>query len=297
MQTDLPETYYLDNVLTLFAHVRRVYADILDPEPLQFLERFDMLSADASKLCIRLLNRSHDCYRISKLHYNEIVSLQTAISELAQSGFIELNANIDRPDLLSLYTLTELRKLMSDYPALSVHGKLRRSELESALIESAETEESKEVWMFGLYALEEKHLELLNQITQHSSEDEKENEAHLLEQLYDCRQMREDFEAMLIKHNGHSSRVIGNVLQEHGVDEQIYHKGAVIGNHCMAFAENGHDILQGVSKDMKTVINTPLHIQYLDNLTEALDGIMDPLYNVDEGENPHGPMRSVVYLY
>ena len=40
MQPDLPETYYLDNVLTLFAQVRRVYADILDPEPLQFLEAF-----------------------------------------------------------------------------------------------------------------------------------------------------------------------------------------------------------------------------------------------------------------
>ena len=92
MQPDLPETYYLDNVLTLFAHVRRVYADILDPEPLQFLKRFDRLSANASKLCIRLLNRSHDCYRISKLNYHEIVSLQTAISELAQSGFIELDA-------------------------------------------------------------------------------------------------------------------------------------------------------------------------------------------------------------
>jgi hypothetical protein len=142
MQPDLPETYYLDNVLTLFAHVRRVYADILDPEPLQFLERFDMLSADASKLCIRLLNRSHDCYRISKLNYNEIVSLQTAISELAQSEFIELNAKIDRRELLSLYTLAELRTLMGDYPALSVLGKLRRSELESALIEFAETESS-----------------------------------------------------------------------------------------------------------------------------------------------------------
>ena len=140
MQPDLPESYYLDNVLTLFAHVRRVYADILDPEPLQFLERFDMLGADASKLCIRLLNRSHDCYRISKLSYNEIDSLQTAINELAQSGFIELNAKIDRLDLLSLYTLAELRTLMSDYPALSVLGKLRRCELDSVLIQSAEAD-------------------------------------------------------------------------------------------------------------------------------------------------------------
>ncbi len=97
MPPDLPETYYLDNVLTLFAHVQRVYADILDPEPLQFLERFAALGADASKLCIRLLNRSHDRYRCSKLNYPEIESLQTAISELADSGFIELNSEIEPP--------------------------------------------------------------------------------------------------------------------------------------------------------------------------------------------------------
>ncbi len=90
--------------------------------------------------CQTFSNRRFFCYRISKLSYNEIDSLQTAISELAQSGFIELNAKIDRRELLSLYTLAELRTLMSDYPALSVFGKLRRSELESALIESAETE-------------------------------------------------------------------------------------------------------------------------------------------------------------
>ena len=140
MPPDLPETYYLDNVLTLFAHVQRVYADILDPAPLQFLERFGRLGTDASKLCIRLLNRSHDRYRRSKLNYPEIKSLQTAITELTNSGFIELNSEIDRSDLLALYTLVELRMLMSDYPALGAFGKLRRSELESALIESAGAE-------------------------------------------------------------------------------------------------------------------------------------------------------------
>ena len=137
MPPDLPETYYLDNVLTLFAHVQRVYADILDPEPLQFLERFDALSTDARKLCIRLLNRSHDRYRCSKLHYPEIKSLPAAITELADSGFIELNSEIEPHNLLALYTLAELRTLMSAYPALVALGKLRRSELEAVLIESA----------------------------------------------------------------------------------------------------------------------------------------------------------------
>ena len=94
MQPDLPETYYLDNVLTLFAHLRRVYADILDPATLGFLDQFDALGTDARMLCIRLLNRSPECYRRSKLSYAEIGSLDNAIDELAARGFIRVNGEI-----------------------------------------------------------------------------------------------------------------------------------------------------------------------------------------------------------
>ena len=140
MQPDLPETYYLDNVHRLMAHVSRVYADILDAGPLEFLERFSALGADAQMLCIRLLNRSPDCYRRSKLNYSEIGSLDAAIEELAQQGFIELNGALERTDLLALYTLAELRALLQDFPALADIGKLRRSEFEQALIESGDND-------------------------------------------------------------------------------------------------------------------------------------------------------------
>jgi len=140
MQPDLPETYYLDNVHTLFAHVGRVYADILDAGPLEFLEQFSALGADAQMLCIRLQNRNPDCYRRSKLSYAEIGSLDAAIDELARHGFIQLNGALERIDLLALYTLAELRSLLQDFPALSGHGKLRRNEFEQALIESGDNE-------------------------------------------------------------------------------------------------------------------------------------------------------------
>ena len=87
MLPDLPQTYYLDNVHTLFAQLRRVYADILETGTLQFLDAFDALSADAQMLCIRLLNRNPDCYRRSKLSYAEIGSIDHAIEELAPEGF------------------------------------------------------------------------------------------------------------------------------------------------------------------------------------------------------------------
>jgi len=135
MQPDLPESYYLDNVLTLFDHVERVYADLLTPAQLAFLNHFAAAGVDAKKLCIRLLNRSHDYYRRSKLNYDEIVSLDAAIAELAQMGFLEINGDIDRATLLSLFTLPELRVLIGDGDDPGALGKLRRAEFEDALLE------------------------------------------------------------------------------------------------------------------------------------------------------------------
>ncbi len=129
MRPDLPETYYLDNVLTLFEHVTRVYADLLEEQQLEFLQGFAELSMDAKKLCIRLLNRGPDWFRASKLSYPEIKSLDAAIEELATQGFLEVNGEIDPPALLSLYTMPELRALLDDAPDLKT---MRRTELEQA---------------------------------------------------------------------------------------------------------------------------------------------------------------------
>ena len=137
MRPDLPETYYLDNVITLFEHVTRVYADLLEEQQLEFLQGFAELSMDAKKLCIRLLNRGPDWFRASKLSYPEIKSLDAAIEELATQGFLEVNGEIDPPALLSLYTMPELRALLDDAPDLK---KLRRAELEQALLERDDEE-------------------------------------------------------------------------------------------------------------------------------------------------------------
>ncbi len=135
MQPDLPPTYYLDNVLTLFDHVVRVYADILDPGQIEFIETFDALGADAQKLQIRLLNRSHDYYRIGKLNYAEIEDLPAAIEELAQAGGIALDPEIEPGTLLSLFTKPELLSPLEDKSALA---RLRRAELESQLLDNAD---------------------------------------------------------------------------------------------------------------------------------------------------------------
>jgi len=132
MTPDLPESYYLDNVLTLFDHVERVYADLLEPGQTAFLEQFGALGDDAKKLYIRLLNRSHDWFRRGKLNYPEIGSIDAAIDELALCGYLEVNADIDRAILIPLFTRPELLELMDDKTGLN---KLKRAELEAILFD------------------------------------------------------------------------------------------------------------------------------------------------------------------
>ncbi len=108
MRPDLPETYYLDNLQTLFAHVENVYSDLLDPTQIHFLHQFAALKPNAQKLYTRLLNRSHDYYRASKLHYAEIERIEQAIAELEESGCIKLNEAISLETLFSLFTKAEL---------------------------------------------------------------------------------------------------------------------------------------------------------------------------------------------
>ncbi len=133
MPPDLPETYYHDNVLLLFEHVENLYSDLLDAGQLEFFQRFAALGADAQKLYIRLLNRSHDCYRVSKLSYPEIASLDAAIAELDASGCIELNPSLERESLLKLFTKPELLAPCG-LPGLK---NLRRDAIEAALLERA----------------------------------------------------------------------------------------------------------------------------------------------------------------
>jgi hypothetical protein len=135
MQPDLPEGYYLDNVITLFDHVETLYADILEVEQLDFLQRFATLGSDAQKLYIRLLNRSHHLFRLSKLNYPEIASMQSAIDALELSGFIETSPSLEREELIGLFNKAELLALHDDQSTIK---NLSRPALEAHTLDQAD---------------------------------------------------------------------------------------------------------------------------------------------------------------
>ena len=135
MQPELPEGYYLENVRTLFDHVERLYGDILARPQLDFLQQFAALSTDAKKLYIRLLNRSHDLFRLRKLRYPEIASIPAALAQLEPGGFLRINPDIENGRLLSLFTKTELLAFHPERTRLQNH---KRSDIEAYLLDQAD---------------------------------------------------------------------------------------------------------------------------------------------------------------
>ena len=112
------------------------------------------------------------------------------------------------------------------------------------------------------------------------SDEKVENECHLMEQLFITRKMKDQFANILKKHEGHASRIIANAMSANGVDENVYHKRSIDGNHCMKYGENGTKIVDQVTGEMRKVIKDDNNINYLEKLDTSLKEIMEIWYRL-----------------
>ena len=135
MPPELPESYYLDNVLTLFGEVSTLYDDLLDRSEKNFLTAFYRLDEDAKRLCIRLLNRSHLNFRHSKLDYPEISSIEQSAVDLENAKLLTINPRLDDETLLSLFTKGDL---LARLELPTGFGQLKRDELDQQIPLQAE---------------------------------------------------------------------------------------------------------------------------------------------------------------
>ena len=101
--------YYVENFCLLIDAVFTRYEDLLNEDEIRLHHDFHTLSLDAKSLYVRLLTRSGQCIRKSKLNYSEISNLNNAIEELQRSHLIELNKPQDATVLLNLLTKAELQ--------------------------------------------------------------------------------------------------------------------------------------------------------------------------------------------
>lgn len=113
--------YYLENARTLIRWVRRLHADLLEPEELESLDALLAAEDDVQALLIRMIMRTQTIYRTTQLHhYDEIKGdTQTLLNLLAQIELVQLEPKIEAqqlPDLLNRDELLALHNQIADKP-------------------------------------------------------------------------------------------------------------------------------------------------------------------------------------
>ncbi|WMS88979.1 VRR-NUC domain-containing protein [Pleionea litopenaei] len=122
--------YYLHNVRVMLKFVVERYQFLLNESELNYYETFSSLSDDAQRLYTRCLMRKGEWFRLNKLQYSEISNREQAFDELLSVGFSSLGEVSDFPEILRLFTRTELIDYFAELPIKT----LKRKEMDDYLI-------------------------------------------------------------------------------------------------------------------------------------------------------------------
>ena len=104
----LPQKYYHQYFMEVLAFVKKYSAHLMGPEEELFILDFNKLSLDAQCLFIRLSNRRGPYFRLDKLKYDEISSIEAATKELKFSGFISSEFDVNEK-IFEAFTKAELK--------------------------------------------------------------------------------------------------------------------------------------------------------------------------------------------
>lgn len=104
----LPQKYYHQYFMEVLAFVKKYSTHLMGPEEELFILDFNKLSIDAQCLFIRLSNRRGPYFRLDKLNYDEISSIETTTKELEFSGFISSEFDVNEK-IFEVFTRAELK--------------------------------------------------------------------------------------------------------------------------------------------------------------------------------------------
>lgn len=128
MQIDLPVGYYLDNFFTILDFVDEQYEDLLNAAERVFSRDFRELALCAQRFYVRMICRVGPHFRSDKLSYTEITDIPLAADELASSGFLAKNGNLEIEEMLELLTKPEIADLVDGVGRLGSGGRTQKRE-------------------------------------------------------------------------------------------------------------------------------------------------------------------------
>lgn len=109
----LPDDYYLTNFHALAGYVFQTYQDLLTDPECGWYESIRLCDTAAQRLYVRLLTRKGSVFRLSRLNYPEINSLDDAASQLAARQLSVTDAPESLAVLLQAFTKPEIIRLLS----------------------------------------------------------------------------------------------------------------------------------------------------------------------------------------
>ncbi|MCF5546844.1 VRR-NUC domain-containing protein [Pseudomonas salomonii] len=100
--------YYLHNFRQVLLWLGQRYADLLDPDEMQFIQQFDRLPQPSQALLVRMVMRKGVHFRGSKLNYLEIGCTHTAALALVQQGWVDQQGPLSVDELFALLQKSEI---------------------------------------------------------------------------------------------------------------------------------------------------------------------------------------------
>lgn len=149
--------YYLDHFQSALHWLQERYGDLISDEQSAFVGEFGRLPRSSQALLVRLIMRSGERFRASKINYPEIGSIARACGPLIELQWIDPRPQLSIEELVRLMTRAELTELFTELPA-SVSKAQALTLLLAAYTERRQFEEwrgnaSESVYMVNVAAL------------------------------------------------------------------------------------------------------------------------------------------------
>lgn len=110
---ELPDDYYLSNFHALAGFVFTTYHDLLLASEREWYTSILRCDEAAQRLYVRLLTRKSSVFRLSRLRYPEIASLDSAAGQLAKENLATVEPPSSLQELMAAFTKPELLKLLN----------------------------------------------------------------------------------------------------------------------------------------------------------------------------------------
>ena len=212
--------------------------------------------------------------KVMRKSYRRIEALESASVGVGNAPAQFQERVEEAEEMAKEYETYLAQKLASKMGAVDANKKLmdqlfHQMNYHELMMGASASPSDRSLWLGSLELLREQLVWAQNASTELNTEQIK-NESHLMEQLFVTKKNKEEMLTILKKHEGHSSRVVASAMTKNGVDENVYHKGSIDGNHCMILGQNGTKIVNEVTAEMKKVVKDSQNIEHIEKLDASL---------------------------